>query len=239
MALGDVRRPAFPVAVELGHGVQRRGAGAERIAGSGQQFWPPRRCASPGVQQRDLVFTPIEGCVQRRQVGDLQRDRDQASHRGRVEDRSLKKSMRIGRAERPQCRPDRPERGTDAVGRWPDQQRVADVEGPQPDRQLAEQDDRCLARHDPVAPPVTGYGPDDQPENSVHGTSHQRRQPTPGFARHYDGCDHAYYRAEYEQQSSGRRDITYRPAWPTAPLAPGSAFAARRAVTETNPGVPP
>ena len=57
---------------------------------------------------------------------------------------------------------------------------------------------------------VTGHGPGDQPEDPVHGTGHQARQPAPGFARHYDGSDHADYRAEHEQRSGRRRDITCR-----------------------------
>src|SRR5215469_17892445 len=118
--------------------------------------------------------------------------------------------MRIRRAEGPQRGPDRSERSADAARRRPDQQGVAEIEGNQPYRQLAEQDDRCLARHDPVAPPVTGHWPNDQPENPVHDAGHQPGQPAAGFARHYDGSDHAYYRAEHEQRSGGRRDITYR-----------------------------
>ena len=44
----------------------------------------------------------------------------------------------------------------------------------QPDRQLAEQDHRRLARHDPDRATGNGDGPDDQPENSVHGTTTSR-----------------------------------------------------------------
>src|SRR5215469_3859552 len=114
------------------------------------------------------------------------------------------------RAEGPQRRPDGSERSADAAGGRPDQQGVAEIEGTQPDRQLAEQDDRCLSRQDPVAPPVAGYWPNDQPEDPVHGAGHHASQPAAGFARHYDGSDHAYHRAEHEQRSGGRRDITYR-----------------------------
>src|SRR5262249_36817043 len=102
------------------------------------------------------------------------------------------------------------ESGADAAGGGPDQQRVADIEGAQPDRQLAEQDDCRLARQDPVAPPVTGHGPDDQPEDAVHAAGDHPRQLAPGFARHYDGSAHACYRAEHEQRSGRRRDITCR-----------------------------
>ena len=52
---------------------------------------------SPGVQQRDLVLTPVEGGVRRREGGDLQRDRDQASRHGRVEDRGLEEPRVSGK----------------------------------------------------------------------------------------------------------------------------------------------
>jgi hypothetical protein len=142
-----------------------------------------------------------------REVGDLKRDRDQACHRGRVERCGLEEPVRLGGAEGPQRRPDRAERSADARGCGPDQQRVADVEAAKPDRQLAEQDDRRLGRQDPVAPPVAGHRIGDQPEEAVHGTGHQARQPASGAARHDDGSNDTYRGAQHEYGSGSRRDI--------------------------------
>src|SRR5215469_13219569 len=84
MALADVSGPPLPVCVQVRQRVDSGYAGAECVMRAREQLWSPARKACPGVQQSYPGLPPVELRVQRRQIGDLQGDSDDADQRGDV-----------------------------------------------------------------------------------------------------------------------------------------------------------
>ena len=125
MAFRHVGRPALPSGVQIGQGVEGGHARPEGVVGSSQQFGTPGGDTGPGVEQRHLGLPAVEGPVQGRQVGDLQRDDDQAGRGGDVDNDLGSAARRDREPEGEQRRARECERRCDAARyERPEQERV-------------------------------------------------------------------------------------------------------------------
>ncbi len=190
MALRQVGGPAFPPLIQVGQGIDRRRPRAQRVVRAGQQFGAPGGHSGPRVQQRHLVLAPVELRVQRRQVGDLQRDRDERRGRGEIGDRLLRGSH-VGAVGSEHRRTRKVERGPQAFGgERPHQQHEPQVEERQPGEQLGHQDGRRLPGEPPVAALVVGHRGRHHVVDTIHDLVHPPGQPAADQPRHDDRHDH-------------------------------------------------
>ncbi len=209
MALGYVGCPPFPGRIQVRQRVDGGDAGAECVVRACQQLGTPARRAASRIQQRDLVLPAVERGVQRRQVGDLQRDGNDPDQRGDVEDGLLRPAAGNIRADLPQARPGGAERRSDtAVDERPEDQREADKEHTQPGDDLAEQQCRGLRRQDPVPSAEVTNWRGDQHVDTGHQPINLPGQPARDRPGNDQRADHAACRGDDEGNAHGSRDVT-------------------------------
>ena len=176
-----------------------------------QQFRAPGRNTAPRVQQRHLGFPPVERRVQRRQVGDLQRDDHQTGRRGQEHDHRRHRSGWHGEAQGEQRGPGVDEGGHHATGgERPQHEGEPDIGNSQPYGQLEHQDRRCLRGEQPVTVFVFGDVLDRQVVGTVDNPVHVPCQPAGDQPRHNQRPDDAGTRQEHKQAADNRGRDTPR-----------------------------
>ena len=110
--------------------------------GPGEQLRPPGRLAGPNRQERHVGLAAVEGVVERRKIGDLQRDDDQARRRGQKIDRHSASPARGGEPKGQQRGARLPQCPAELAGLRPQQERETEEVEEEPAPQLGSQDHR-------------------------------------------------------------------------------------------------
>jgi hypothetical protein len=193
VALGDVGRPLLPLGVQLREVV-------DDVDGlvPAQDLGPPRGRARAALQHRHERLAPVERGVERREVGDLQRDHDQAGESGEHVDGRRRGLAGPGEAEREERRARLLERRQKrhVLDRVEDQ-RVAEQERRDPGHEQRQQRDGALEDEDVVLLVVVVEPVGDQQEQSPDRPPDVRRDPRRQAARDHQRVEHPDPRADH------------------------------------------